>query len=128
MRRPYRQAISLLLLVTFFVMGSGAYGFSSKSMAHELDHATVAASADHSHEASLVDGRDDNPDDARQPLSDSDHRLLHALGHCDPGPSSFFDQPRAFVARSATLLASLPVVLSADPVLSSRPPRSTSLI
>lgn len=128
MRRLYRQALSLFLLVTFFVMGFGAYGFSSKGMAHEVDHATVAASADQTHEALLPDGRDCNPDDAPQPLSDSEHRLLHALGHCEPGPNSSFDEPCASAARSVPMLPTLQVVLSADPELLFRPPRSTSLI
>ncbi len=118
--------MSLLLLITFFVMGSGAHGFSSKWLAHELDHVAVAASIDHSHEA-LFDVHDDNPD-APQPLSDSEHRLLHALGHCEPGPNPFFDGPRASPAQSVPLLPTPQVVLSTDPESSFRPPRSTSLI
>lgn len=126
MRNPYRQAISLFMLVTFLVMGSGAYGFSSKWVAHELDHATVLALADHSHDTPL-DAHDDNPD-APQPLSDSEHRLLHALGYCESGPHSSFDKPRAIAARPVPLLPTLQVLLSADPEPSFRPPRSASLI
>ena len=110
------------MLITFFVMSFGAYGFNSKWVAHELDHATVFASADHSHETPL-DARDDNPD-GPQPLSDSEHRLLHALGHCEPGPHSFFDEPRASTARSAPLPPTLQVVLSAYPESSFRPPEA----
>jgi hypothetical protein len=126
MRRLYRQAISLLMLVTFFVMGSGAYGLSAKWVAHELDHATVAALADHSHETPL-DAHDDNSD-APKPLSDSEHRLLHALGHCEPGPNSLFDEPRASPVQSAPLLLALQAIFSADPEPSFRPPRTTSLV
>lgn len=114
------------MLVTFLVMGSGAYGFSAKWVAHELDHTTALALADHSHDTPL-DARDGNSD-TPQPLSDSEHRLLHALGHCEPGPHSSFDKPRAITARPAPLLPTLHALHSADPEPSFRPPRSTSLI
>lgn len=122
MRRLYRQAVSLFVLITFSVMNLGAYGFSSKWISHELDHAVAFASADHVHE--VQDASSNTP----QPLSDSEHHLLHALGHCQPGPHLSLEPYRASPLRLTLFMPELHAMRSTDPRYSFRPPRSTSLI
>lgn len=126
MRSPHRKTISLLMLIIFFVMGLGGYGFNSKWLAHELDHdrEALAASVDH-HHASQLDAQD-SPDP--EPLSDTEHKLLHALGHFEPVPSSAFIGLGEPSARTAPLVSSWITLPPAEPESPFRPPRSTSLI
>ena len=113
------------MLVTF-VMGLGAYGFNSKWLAHEFDHhrEALTASVDPDHALHL-----DIPGNADpELLSDTDHKLLHALGHFEPVPSSAFnslgDPPARVFPMLPNVLALLPVELESP----FRPPRSTALI
>lgn len=82
MRTARQKIASLLLLVTFVVMGFGAYGFSSAWLAHEIDHAQQASGepAGHAHLAPLDAGSTSHS----EPLSDAEHQLLHAYSHADP--------------------------------------------
>ncbi|MFH1818953.1 MAG: hypothetical protein ABIK08_01815 [Pseudomonadota bacterium] len=126
MRSPHRKTISLLMLVIFFVMSFGTYGFNSKWLAHELDHDRHAptASIDHDHAPQL--DAEGNP--APDPLSDAEHKLLHALNHCEQFTSSAFNGLGEPPARTAPLLPSLLTLPEAELESPFRPPRSTSLI
>jgi hypothetical protein len=122
MRSAHRKAISLLMLIIFFVMGLGAYGFNSKWLAHELDHdrEEFAASIDHDHAPQLdVQG---NPD--TEPLSDTEHKLLHALSHFEQFPSSAFNRLEAPSARTAPLSPGLITLLPAELESPFRPPEA----
>ena len=103
------------MLTIFFVMSFGAYGFNSKWIAHELDH-------DHAPQLAA----EDNP--APEPLSDVEHKLLHALSHCEQFSSSAFSGLGEPPARIVPLLPSLLTLLPAELESPFRPPRSTSLI
>ena len=126
MRSPHRKTTSLLILIVFFVMSFGAYGFNSKWVAHELDHDHHAPtlSIDHDHAAQL--DAEGNPDP--EPLNDVEHKLLHALSHCEQFASSVLgglgEPPARIVPVPPSLLTLLPAELESP----FRPPRSTSLI
>lgn len=126
MRSTHRKPISLLMLIIFFVMSFGAYGFNSKWVAHELDHDRHAptASIDQDHAPQL--DAENNP--APEPLSDTEHKLLHALSHCEQSTSSAFNFPGEPPARIVPLLPSLLTLLPAEFAPPFRPPRSASLI
>jgi len=124
MRSPHRKTISLLMLIIFFVMSVGAYGFNSKWVAHELDHdrQTATVLADH---APQLDA-EGNPEP--EPLSDAEHKLLHALNHYEQFPGSAFNVLGEPPARIVPLLPSLLTLLPAELESPFRPPRSTSFI
>ncbi len=126
MRSPHRKAISLLMLIMFFVMSFGAYGFSSKWLTHELDHDrhTPTASIDHDHTPQL--DAEGNP--ATEPLSDAEHKLLHALSHCEQFACSVLNGLGEPLARIVPVLPSLLSLLPAELESPFRPPRSAFLI
>ena len=126
MRSPHRKPISLLMLIIFFVMNFGVYGFNSKWVAHELDHDrhVPTASIDHDHAPQL--NAENNPDP--EPLTDAEHKLLHALSHCEQFTCSAFNVLGEPPARIVPLLPSLLTLLPAELESPFRPPRSTSLI
>lgn len=126
MRSSHRKAISLLMLVMFFVMSFGAYGFNSKWLTHELDHDRhmPTASIDHNQAPQL----DAEGKPAPEPLSDAEHKLLHALSHCEQFASSVLDGLGEPPARIVPMLPSLLTLLPAELESPFRPPRSTFLI
>ncbi len=81
MNNPRRRTVSLLVLIAFFVMSVGAYGFNSKWFDHEIDHAqhSIDLQGDHSHEFKRVAQGDPAP----EPMSDVEHKLLHAYCHAE---------------------------------------------
>lgn len=125
MRNSYRKFVSFLMLVTFVVMSAGAYGVSAKRLAHELDHAqrSLDVLTDHHHAASFA--AQTSPDS--EPMSDAEHKLLHACGHAEQFVSSTFDGPEASPDRVTpprqTVFAPLPIALE----FPFRPPRSSFL-
>lgn len=126
MRSPHRKTISLLMLIIFFVMSIGAYGFNSKWVAHELDHDRHAPSVsiDHDHAPQLDTENNPTP----EPLGDAEHKLLHALSHCEQFTSSVFNGLGEPPARTFPILPSQLTLLPAELESPFRPPRSTSLI
>lgn len=126
MRSSYRKCVSLLILATFIVMSVGAYGLGAKWLAHEFDHAQASLDvlADHDHTPSFDAQGSPHP----EPLSDAEHKQLHAYGHAEQFVSTDFDGP---AASSVHTVPSRPELLSVLPsVLESpfRPPRSASLL
>ncbi len=126
MRSPNRKSIALLMLIIFVVMSLGAYGFNSKWLAHELDHErrVSVALADHDHALQL--DREGSP--APEPLSDAEHKLLHALYHGQHFVNSVFYGLGISSARSVPLppvLLALPPAEFESPF---RPPRGLALI
>lgn len=123
---PSRKSIALAMLIIFIVMSLGAYGFNPKWLAHELDHERQApiALADHDH-APLLD-RESTP--VPEPLSEAEHKLLHALYHGQHFVNSVFHG----LGISSTRTVPLPPVLLALPPAEFespyRPPRSLALI
>ncbi len=114
------------MLVTFFVMSFGAYGFNSKWLAHELNHAhqSLDVLADHDHAPPLEAQGNPNP----EPMSDAEHKLLHAYCHAEQFVSSVFTGLGELSSQAAP---SRPGLLTLRPsALESpfRPPRSPSLI
>jgi hypothetical protein len=77
MHRPHRKTIRLLMLILFFVMSVGAYGFNLKRFSHELDHdrQTRTASINHDH-APRLDAKS-NP--AAEPSNDAEHETVARL-------------------------------------------------
>jgi len=71
------------------MVGVLAFHFNSARFAHELDHDIHSFEMTDNHvHTSLLD--DDEP--ASKPLSDTDHQLLHSVGHFQPFlTSSIFD-------------------------------------
>ena len=125
MRSPHRKPISLLMLIIFFVMNFGVYGFNSKWVAHELDHnrQTLAASTDH---ALQLDTKG-NPNPV--PLSDTEHQLLHAADHFQPLLSSAnLDAFGELPAQTIPMLSRLRALPPAELEPPFRPPRFTSRI
>lgn len=125
MPSPSRKSIALLMLVIFVVMSLGAYGFNSKWLAHELDHERQApvASADRDH-APQPD-HDSSP--LPEPLSDAEHKLLHACQGQHFVNSGFY----GVQISSARTIPLPPVLLALPPAeIESpyRPPRSLALI
>ncbi len=127
MRGSSRIIIALLMLAVFLA-GLGVSGFNSKLLAHELDHdhdsRAAMAVVDHDHALPLSTNGSSDP----EPLSDIEHRLLHAANHCQPLPSptvKFFWEP---LARTISMLPSLPVLPPAALEPPFRPPRSPALI
>jgi len=126
MRSPSRKSIAFLMLIIFVVMSLGAYGFNSKWLAHELDHDRQAsiALADHDHAAQF----DSKSSTAPKPLSDAEHKLLHALCHGQHFVNSVF---YGLGISSARTVPMLPVLLALPPAEFEspyRPPRSLALI
>ena len=129
MRRPYQKAVSLFILIVSLMMSLGAYGLNSSVVIHELDHARQSSlpTGDHHydhHYVSQIDAPDaPNP----EPLSDAEHKLLHALTHFEQLPSWTFvglGEPTPGLAPALpTLLTLLPAALESP----FRPPRNTSL-
>lgn len=122
MRSPHRKAVALLMLI-IFMMGLGAYGFNPKWLAHEIDHhrEALTASIDHDRAPQL------NAQGDPEPVSDTEHKLLHGLGHFEQVPSSIFNGLGEPPARTVPLLPSLLTLLPAELESPFRPPRSTSL-
>ncbi len=124
MRHIHRKTISLLMLIVFIAMSFGAYGPQSKWVIHELHHdpLTTAAATDPPH-ASLLDDQD-NPN--HEPLSDAEHKLLHALNHFEQLPSWTFVGLGEPTPRLAPALPSLLTLLPAALESPFRPPRIIS--
>jgi hypothetical protein len=114
------------MLILFFVMSVGAYGFNLKRFSHELDHdrQTRTASINHDH-APRLDAKS-NP--AAEPSNDAEHELLHALSHCELFPNSAVSHLAEPPARTAIVLPSALTLLPAELEPPFRPPRSASLV
>lgn len=105
----------------------GAWGFDSNWVAHELEHDlkfTFVNSVDHSDAHQLDDfGAPD-----KEPLSDADHRLLHAAGHVEPFPVPTLDGISAVASgyvQSWFILHTAPTTKSERTF---RPPRNASFL
>ena len=92
------------MLVTLTVMGVMGHGFNSQWLAHEVEHAREAlvASADHIHDTHAAARVNVNIDagTATEPISDADHKLLHALVYFDPRPASTLSGLSALAVQS----------------------------
>ena len=114
------------MLFTFIVMSFGAYGFNSKWLAHELDHNQLshAVLADH-HQASPLEAQSQPDSD---PMSDAEHKLLHAYGHAEQFVNPVFtglgELPTQAAPSGPGLLTLRPSALESP----FRPPRNTSLL
>lgn len=115
-----------LLMLAVFLASLGVSGFNSKRLAHELDHGsrTTMAAVDHDHVPPLSTNGSSDP----EPLSDIEHRLLHAVSCCQPLLSSTIKFSWAPPARTISMLSSLPVLPPAELEPPFRPPRSPALI
>lgn len=127
MRSAHRKAVSLLMLITFMVMSFGAYSFSSKWVAHELDHNQLSHAVldDDHHQAPQLETQDDPASD---PMSDAEHKLLHAYYHAEQFVSSPFTglgEPSTQAAPSGPGLLTLRPSALESPF---RPPRRTDFI
>lgn len=123
MRGWSRKVIALIALAVFLA-SFGASGFSSARLAHDLDHDGQTVGSDHYHSPPLsIDGNSDP-----EPLSDVEHRLLHAVSVCEPFPGSTI--PMFWGARARTILAlsGSPVLPPVEPEPPFRPPRTVTLI
>lgn len=114
------------MFIMFLVMSFGAYGFNSKWLTHEMDHDRhmPTASIDHDHAQQL--DAESNP--APEPLSDAEHKLLHALCLCEEFASSVLGGLGESPARIVPMLPGLITLLPAELESPFRPPRSTFLI
>jgi hypothetical protein len=63
-----------------------AYQFNTAQFAHELDHDihTFEVTGNHTHTSIF-----DHDEPASEPFSDTDHQLLHSVGHFQPFLTSF---------------------------------------
>lgn len=123
MRGASRIIIALPILAAFLA-SLGVSDFNSKRLAHDLDSRAAMALVDHQHASPLGTNGSSGP----EPLSDIEHRLLHAVHSYDPLPSStgtVFWEPQA---RTIRLLSSLPVLPPAESEPPFRPPRTPALI
>ncbi len=126
MRSPSRKSIALVMLIIFVVMSLGAYGFNSKWLAHELDHERQAPIALVDHDHTPQPDRESSP--VPEPLSDAEHKLLHALYHGQYFVNSVFYGLGISSARTVHLS---PVLLALPPAEFEspyRPPRNVALI
>lgn len=114
------------MLVTFIVMSVGVYGFSAKWLAHELDHAhqSLDVLADHHHAPSFE--AQDSPNS--EPMSDAEHKLLHACSHAEHFVSSNFDGLEASSDRTTPPRPELRALFSIALEFPFRPPRNTFLL
>lgn len=109
------------MLVTFVVMSFGAYGFSSKWFAHEVDHAQHAPNWLASHDHSPPFDAENAPNSV--PMSDAEHQLLHAYNHAEQYISTVFN---GLVESTVQVAPTRPYLLTLRlPALESpfRPPR-----
>jgi len=121
MRRS-SKTLSMLMLVVYLT-SFGAFGFSANGVAHELDHASqqINASIDHDHDGLHLDAKgQSNP----EPLSDTEHELLHAASHCHPILGATWSNISGPPDWAALLTWTLLIVSPADPEPPFRPPRS----
>ena len=125
MCRPYQKAVSLFMLMVSLMMSMGAYGLDSTMLIHELEHdrQTNVVSGGHHHMPQLDAPDNPNP----EPLSDAEHKLLHALNHFEQIPSWTFVGLGEPTPRLAPALPYLLTLLPAALESPFRPPRSISL-
>ena len=123
MRGWSRKVIALIALAVFLA-SFGASGFSSARLAHDLDHDGQTVGSDHYHLPPLsIDGNSDP-----EPLSDVEHRLLHAVSNCEPFPGSAITILMEPYARTIPTLSSLSALPPVEPESPFRPPRTPTLI
>lgn len=121
--RNLQHKIIPLLLLSFVVVSLSAYTPGSRALMHQLDHDRhpFGLSGDHAHQ--LASQADDpfKP----QPLSDLEHRLLHALSQFEPVLDGSVSMPA--LLHADTPPAPPPQFLLPSRVAESpfRPPRST---
>lgn len=122
--RVSSQGIVSLLILAVFLATFGAVGFNEKRLTHEFgyDARVVSFVIDHDH-ASRSD-TDGNPD--QEPMSDRDHRLLHAENYCPPPlvVTVWSESP----PRTRSRLSSSFALPAGEFDLPLRPPRRSSLI
>lgn len=88
MRAKSKRIVSLITLI-IFMMGLVAYHFNSSRFAHDLDHDIHTFEIIDNHVHTLLFD-DDEPES--KSLSDTDHQLLHSVGHFQPFlTNSIFD-------------------------------------
>jgi hypothetical protein len=109
MRKPARKLIALLVFAVLFMSAPAPLFLDAAGLSHELEHERIAAAA---------------PDDASGTPSDVEHRLMHVLGQCEPGPVRPSHALVECGAQPAPAWHATVDPLSADPQSSFRPPRS----
>lgn len=119
--RSLQRTIIPLLLLSFVVVSLGAYSPGSRALLHQLDHERhlFGLSGEHAHQ--LAPKADDLA--KPQPLSDLEHRLLHALSHFEPVLDASVPMPAPL---HADIIPSPPRPLSLPPRVAEspfRPPR-----
>ena len=114
-------------MLAIFLVGLGAFSFSPKWLAHELDHdrQTLEVLTDHDHAPQPDSKGGPNP----EPLSNTEHELLHSACHLQPLLFSsilcgFGESP----ARTTLMLSRLLPLPTAEIEPPFRPPRTTSRI
>lgn len=85
MRASLKRAVSLITLI-IFMMSVIAYHFNSARFSHELDHDIHSFEMTDNHVHTSLFNHDEP---ASKPLSDTDHQLLHSVGHLQPFLISF---------------------------------------
>lgn len=123
MRASLKRTISLITLI-IFMMSVIAFHFNSPRFAHELDHDIHSFEMTDNHvHTSLFD--DDEP--ASKQLSDTDHQLLHSIGHFQPFlTNSIFDGYGDLSVRIAPVVIHILLLPLAEIEPLFRPPRTSN--
>ena len=106
------------------MMGVIAFHFNSARFTHELDHDIHSFEVTDNHvDTTLFDH--DEP--APKPLSDTDHQLLHSVGHFQPFlTNSIFDGYGDLSVRIAPMILHFILMPLAEIEPLFRPPRTTN--
>ena len=122
MRASSKRIVSLITLI-IFMMGVLTFHFNSALFAHELDHQIHSFEMTDNHvHTSLID--DDEP--ASKQLSDTDHQLLHCIGHFQPFLiNSIFDGYGSLSVRIAPAFIHILLLPLAEIEPLFRPPRTS---
>lgn len=108
------------------MMGVFGYHFNSARFAHELDHDIHSFTMMDNHvHTSLFD--DDEPESKPKPLTDTDHQLMHSIGHFQPFlTNSIFDGYGDLSVRIAPMILHFILLPLAEIEPLFRPPRTTN--
>ena len=119
-------------MLAMFLASLVVSGFNSKQLAHELAHdgrtSTAMAAADHNHNHDHALPLSTNDSSDPEPLSDIEHRLLHAVHYYDRIPSSTVAVLGTPPARTKPLLSNFTALPPAEREPPFRPPRTPALI
>lgn len=123
MRASSKRIVSLITLI-IFMMGVITYHFNSALFAHELDHQIHSFEMMDNHvHTSLLD--DDEP--TSKSLTDTDHQLLHSVGHFQPFlTNSIFDGYKDLSVRIVPVVKHILLLPLAEIEPLFRPPRTSN--